>query len=114
MLIFKTRKSAFLTPIIFLEKHIVSDGMGPGGEITWIDSGIHELAALWPLKSKEIMEGMKLEHQITHRITIHYRIGVKATMRIQKVEDGKIFDVISVIDMYEANEEIQLLAREVT
>lgn len=114
MLIFKTRKSDFLHPIYFLSKVISSDGLGHGGDVTWTDSNIHELAAIWPLKAKERLEGLKLEHQVTHRVTIHYRTDIRPSMRIISSVDGTIFDIISIINAQYDDQELQILAREVT
>lgn len=111
---YRTRIGEYKHKIVFQEKQIISDGMGSGGNVVWNDTSIIEFAAIWPLKAKEIMEGMTEKHEVSHRIRVRYQSGIKPAMRIKRILDDRIFDIGALINLDEANMEYEIFAKEVT
>lgn len=111
---YRTRIAEYKHKVVFQEKQVVSDGMGPGGNIVWKDTAIETYAAIWPLKSSERIESMKEEHEITHKIRVRYDSGVKPTMRIKRLLDNRLYDIGSMINLDEANLELEFLAKEIS
>ena len=70
----------------------VIDGTG-STNMTWADvSGMSSVpAAIWPVKSKERIEAMKLESVATHKIRIRYRSGITSKNRI--LFGARIFEI---------------------
>ena len=97
--------------ITFQTKAQASDNMGAAGSETWSDTYADEPAAIWPLKGAEAIEGMKLEHKVTHKIRIRYRSGVTADMRIEW--GFQYFEIISIINPDERNIMLDILATEI-
>ena len=67
-------------------------------------------AAIWPLSAKESLDAMKLELQITHKIRIRYRSGITTKDRIKF--GTRIFNIVSLINLEERNEQLDMLALE--
>ena len=84
------------------------DGMG-GFSVSWSDV-FNARAAIWPLSSKESLDSMKLELQVTHKIRIRYRSGITAKNRI--LFGTRTFNIISLINPDERNRMLDILATE--
>jgi SPP1 family predicted phage head-tail adaptor len=65
-----------------------------------------------PLSGSEALSGMQLTAKVTHRITIHFQVGVSAAMRL--VHEGRIFEIRSVMNPGERNQYLVLMAEEVS
>lgn len=83
---------------------------GAGGYIrTW-----QTLADLWAefqaVTGKEILIAGKLQSEVSHKITIRYRTGVTAGMRL--VYDSRIFDIKAVVNKQENDEVLELWVSE--
>jgi SPP1 family predicted phage head-tail adaptor len=87
-----------------------ADGMG-GWTEAWssLYSGLR--ASVWPLSGSEILESLKLEHSVTHRIRIRYREGIKADMRVSF--DSRTFNIKSVIVPQEKRVMVELMCEEI-
>ena len=96
--------------IVIQESTEVSDGMG-SFTTTWSDT-LEAWAAIWPLSSKESLDAMKLELQVTHKIRIRYRSGITAKNRIKF--GTRYFNIISLINYEERNKQLDMLALEDT
>lgn len=67
-------------------------------------------AAIVPLSGKErFLEGGQFR-MVTHRITLNYRSGITAKMK--GIYDDRTFEFIEVINVEEANRELQIIAIE--
>lgn len=90
-----------------------ADGMG-GYTTSWSTvSGMGSVpAAVWPLRSGEVLDAMKLEHQITHRIRIRYRSGITTKMRVYWSDKSKTFNIVSLINPDERNIMLEMLCLE--
>lgn len=79
-------------------------------EKTWQD-----VATLWasiePLRGREYFDSQQINAEVTTRIRIRYRPGIKPKMRA--VYGERIFDIQSVIDVEERHKEIHLMCKEV-
>jgi SPP1 family predicted phage head-tail adaptor len=90
-----------------------SDG-GGGQRVTWAD-----LATVWaaitPGAGREFMAAQQLQPDLTHSVTIRYRIGVTPKQRLLCKTGGRTrsFTVHSVVDVDEAHEQLMLLCSEI-
>lgn len=79
-------------------------------EKTWQD-----VATVWasiePLRGREYFDSQQINAEVTTRIRIRYRPGIKPKMRV--VYGERIFDIQSVIDVEERHKEIHLMCKEV-
>ena len=93
------------------EQTETSDGMG-GSSLSWASvSGMDSVpAAIWPTSSKERLDAMKQELQVTHKIRIRYRAGLTSKNRI--VFGSRVFNIISIINADEKGRQIDILAIE--
>lgn len=107
------RAGALRHKIAIQEQTDTSDGMG-GFSTSWSNvSGMGSVpAAIWPLKSDERIDAMKLEHEVTHRVRIRYRSGVTTKMRISW--DSRTFNIISILNPDEKNVMLEMLVMEET
>jgi len=90
-------------------KTLVADSFSAAASASW-STYTTAWAAIWPLKSAERMESMKLEHEVTHKIRIRYQDGITAKMRIKN--GSRYFDIISIINPDERNIYLEILATE--
>lgn len=86
----------------------VADGM-LGQTTTWTDKAT-VWAAVWPVSGKEIVKNMSLPGVITHRIRIRYRSGVTPACRI--LFKARYFNIVSVINIDEKKEFLELICKE--
>ena len=68
-------------------------------------------ASVLPVSGREYTENMKIRDEMTYKISMRYIPGLKANMKI--LYSDKIFDIVSVINFAERNEEIELVCTEV-
>lgn len=89
---------------------------GGGGELGDPWAAPVTVATLWgriePLGGAERLQAMKLESRVTHRISIRYRLGIIADMRL--VQGTRIFNIRAVIDTGERRRVLELLCEEGT
>ena len=71
-----------------------------------------EMARIEPLQGEERFTAGREATEVTHRLTIRHRAGVIATMQAEKVVDGRVFDIVSVISQDERGRWMQLMCRE--
>lgn len=89
----------------------VPDG-GGGFEIGWTNFASGVFASVEPLRGRELFEAQQLQSEITHRIRLRYRPGIKAEMRV--VFRSRIFRIVSPpINEKEENRWMQLMCEEV-
>jgi SPP1 family predicted phage head-tail adaptor len=90
------------------EQSATNDGMG-GETLTWSDL-FKTRAAIWPTSSRERIDAMKQELQITHKIRIRYRSGMTSKNRVKF--GSRIFNIISFLNPDERNIMIDMLCTE--
>ena len=80
---------------------------------TWTDE-VTTRASIWPMRSVERIESMKLDNELTHKIRIRYRSGITAKMRIkfEKKNSTRYFNIRSIINPDERNIYLEMLATE--
>ena len=98
------------------EKTQTADGMG-GFTETW--SRLYPTrAAIWPMKANEVLDNLKLELQVNHRIRIRHprAFEIKADMRVKWFDHiakvDKYFNIISIINVDKRNVLLELLCLE--
>lgn len=67
-------------------------------------------ASIEPLQGREYIAAMAVQAERTVRIRLRYLAGIVSTMRV--VYQGRVFAIQSVINVREANRELQLMALE--
>ncbi len=85
---------------------------GVGGFVTSYNTICVIWAAIWPLSAADVLEGMKLSAQITHRIRIRYRKNVISSMRV-KFENRYFSIMAPPINPNMKNEMLDLVCKEV-
>lgn len=82
---------------------------------TPIDQGWQDVATVWasvePIQGREYIQLQNTQSELTTRIRIRYRSGVKPAMQV--LYGTRVFDIQSVIDPEERHIELQLLCKEV-
>ena len=68
-------------------------------------------AGVEPLRGREYMEAKQGQADVSHRVIVRYRASVVPTMRLY-LEDGRGFEVESVINRLERDEQLELMCRE--
>ncbi len=68
-------------------------------------------AAIRPIRGRERVEGKRLESRVTHRITMRYWKGLTSENMLRF--NGREFNLDSVINVDERNEELEIMAIEV-
>ncbi|MBR1844266.1 MAG: phage head closure protein [Lachnospiraceae bacterium] len=66
-------------------------------------------AEIRPLRGKEYLESVQLEHSVSYKITIRYT-DVNETNYIKY--DGRFFDIESVIDVENRHRDIEIMCNE--
>ena len=104
--------------IIFQESTESEDGMG-GFSNTWSDLYPCR-AAIWPIKSSEQLDAMKLELGNVNRVRIRHprMLDITADMRIVHVRcfcgAEETFNIVSILNPNKANRTLDMLVTEET
>lgn len=82
-----------------------------GAEVqSWVD-----IATVWasiePLSGREYFAAQQINAEVSTKITIRYRAGIKPTMRI--IFKSRIYEILSVINTREQKRELTLMCKEV-
>lgn len=67
-------------------------------------------AAIYPISGKEFYAAETVNSEVTHKINMRYKPGLKPSMRV-KFKD-RYFNIISIINFQERNVELQLMCKE--
>lgn len=82
---------------------------------TPIGSGWQDVCTVWaavePIQGREYILLQNTQSELTTRVRIRYRPGIKPSMRV--LYGGRVFDIQSVIDLEERHIELQLMCKEV-
>jgi SPP1 family predicted phage head-tail adaptor len=82
---------------------------------TPIDQGWQDVATVWasvePIQGREYVLLQNTQSELTTRIRIRYRTGIKSAMRV--LYGTRVFDIESVFDPEERHIELQLMCKEV-
>jgi SPP1 family predicted phage head-tail adaptor len=102
--------------ITIQERTQTADGMG-GFTDVWSDL-YPTRAGIWPMKANEILDNLKLELNVNHRIRIRHprTFEIKADMRLKWFDHiaktDKYFKIISIINPDKRNVLLELLCIE--
>lgn len=67
-------------------------------------------AAIEPLKGREFQEGKQTQSEVSHKISIRYRTGVKPNMQV--VYLGRVFSIQYIKDPGEQHKVLEMYCRE--
>jgi SPP1 family predicted phage head-tail adaptor len=90
------------------EKQVTRDSYG-GEVITWAEV-VTCWAAVEPLQGREFLDGRRLEAEVSTRIRIRYRPGIKPGQRI--TWGDHVYDLEAVIEHESKRRELRLMCRE--
>jgi SPP1 family predicted phage head-tail adaptor len=94
--------------VVLQRKEITEDELKQQSE-AWVD-----IATVWsaiePLSGREYFAAKQVNAEVSAKITIRYRKDVSPDMRV--IYDGRIFEVLSVINPKERRESLVLMCRE--
>jgi SPP1 family predicted phage head-tail adaptor len=94
--------------IIIQSLQKVDDG-GGGYTEDWVNIG-NVWASVQPLQGRELFQAQQVQAELSHKVRIRYREGIVPSMRV--VFNNRIMEIQSVINIDEANREIELLCIE--
>ena len=66
-------------------------------------------ASVLPLQGREFIAAQAAQSEVTTRVVIRYRPGITPADRV--VHDGRIYNIVSVIDVRSGNDELVLMCR---
>jgi SPP1 family predicted phage head-tail adaptor len=93
---------------------IVTDSQAPGAGGT-IDKAETQVwagwVAIWPVRSKEIRENMRVGAKTTHNIRMPYRAGIAHDMRVKYGD--RSFDIKGIVNPEERNIYLDLVCEEI-
>lgn len=99
-------------------RHLVSFQEDTGtknsiGEITesWASLTPQEWVQIIPLKGEEKYQSKSLNTEVNHKIRLRYRDDLDTKMKI--VYGTRVFEIDSIINPFERNRELQIMATEV-
>lgn len=94
---------------VTLQQQTISrDGYG-GEVVTWSEL-FTAWAAVEPLQGRELLDGKRLEAEVTSRIRMRYRAGVKPGQRV--TWGDHTYDIEAVIEPESRRRELVLMCRE--
>ena len=76
---------------------------------TWVDIATVS-AAIEPLRGREFFSAQQANNELSHRVTIRYRRGIKPSYRL--MYGIRYLEIESIIDPEERNRELQLMCKE--
>lgn len=94
--------------IAIQQRTTTPDGYGQQ-TTTWTDV-ITCWASIEPLNGRELVQAQAVQAETTHQVTILYRSSITAAMRV--VYQGRVFNILSVIDPDTSHVALQLLCSE--
>lgn len=80
-----------------------------GTTVTWTAKA-NVWAAIWPVSSNERIQADKPNLFVSHKIRFSFIKGFKGEWRLRK--RSRIFSVVSIINVQEMDEELELLCKE--
>lgn len=91
-------------------QQLVKTDDGYGGIVeTWQDVAT-VWAAVEPLRGNERYRAQQVQAELTHKVIMRYRAGIKPQMRL--LYGNRIFEIEAVIDVEERHKWIELLCAE--
>ena len=78
--------------------------------VTWVNVATDIAAAVEPLQGRELFAAQQTQSEVTIRVRIRYRAGIKTAMRV--LYGARTLDIQSVIDPLERHAELQLMCAE--
>jgi SPP1 family predicted phage head-tail adaptor len=77
--------------------------------LTWTDV-CTTWADIQPLSGRELELAQAINAEVNHQVTIRYRTGITAAMRV--LYQGRIFNIQAVMDVDTRHKELQLMCSE--
>jgi SPP1 family predicted phage head-tail adaptor len=108
-------QSGKLRYLVAIEQQSSAQDSFGGGEQLWSTVAL-VYAGFETLNGRELFAAQKISADVTHKITIRYRAGIVATMRVNwtdTTEDrNRIFDILAPMDPDQGRQMLTLLAVE--
>lgn len=89
------------------------------GGVTTATRTYSTLATVWgrvePMKGRELLDGMQMEAQATHKVTVRQRSDITAHMQLKHTRNAvtRTFDILSVLDDDERGKTTTMICTEV-
>lgn len=96
--------------VTFQELTESKDSLG-GPTNQWVDVPVKEWTQIIPLKGSEQYVSQTLNTVVTFKIRMRYRADINSKMKI--VYGTRVFEIDSVLNPFERNRELQIMATEV-
>jgi SPP1 family predicted phage head-tail adaptor len=95
---------------ITIEQITPTQGQSGGFVNAWSTWAAGVRAKIEPLGGSEMLGGASFHPEATHRVTMRYRAGLTADMRISY--NGRYFDILNINNVLERNRFYVITARE--
>lgn len=95
--------------ISFERQTVTPDGLG-GGDVTGVETVVSTWAAIWPVKAGEVIENMRTNMKVSHRIRIRFRPGIDEKMTIRHGE--RSFEILGFVNPEERNIWLDMVCNE--
>ena len=105
----KSRRACDLRHTITIQEAVASLTAGGGSAVVWTKV-VTVRAAIDPLSGSETLRAMQLQAKISHRITIRYRSGITAAMRI--LFGARTMNIRAILNPGERNRWLEIMAEE--
>lgn len=93
-----------------IQQSVVGKDAGGGSTgPTWVTFA-KARAAIDPVRGSERLRAMQIEDTVTHRITIRYRAGITAKMRVKF--GTRVMNIRAVLNWKEENRWLDIMAEE--
>ncbi len=106
----KTTHSKYTHSCAINTKTKVSDGMGGYTYTSVLFATV--FVEFWKQTAKESIENLRIDSPETITIGLQYLDGINHTQEIVSNENGRVFDIKTVINVKEENRELLLMCRE--
>ena len=94
---------------IFFQQPVPTDDGYGGKPVTWVNCG-EAWAKVEPLTGREYFYAHQIKAEVTHRVKTRFRQDIKEDMRISA--NGRILEIVSIIDIDEGHQFFEILCTE--
>ena len=81
-----------------------------GGQVTTWSVVATVWAGIRPMSGRELITAQAVQSEVTHQIIMRYQAGIAARMRVR--HDGRLFNILAVLDQNERHRQLTLLCQE--
>lgn len=104
-------RAGLLRHRIRIDERVETQQTDGGTTTTWREYS-ETRARFEVLTGREFLASDEIRGETSHRITMRYLPGLRKSMRIVRLDDERVFDITSIVNLDERNRTLILLANE--